>query len=255
MTVNNQGHIFQSGDQTTTCIFTALLDLDGSWVRADPLFSMQITEYYIDCLICLKSIWSSHFRFGGVATQSLKSAHPSPWKHSVLPKGYLVRACTLKLSLSLCKSEISVCTIVWVICLHLSTHLENILHGHLWVTERACEGEQKRECARICIQSVESMMCLALSLLCWSVQRALVSGGWSQEEAAEMDMDSRAPHCAEHTLTAPFWQHAHPSTNELVWEGSEVSVGTPRWAHRPFPRLEGQPGLFSLGYALCSADS
>lgn len=42
-----------------------------------------------------------------------------------------------------------------------------------------------------------------------------------------MDMDSRAPHCAEHTLTALFWQHAHPSTNELVWEGSEVSVGTP----------------------------
>ena len=237
MTVNNQGHIFQSGDQTTTCIFTGLLDLDSSWVRADPLFSMQITEYYIDCLICLKSISSSHFRFGGVATQSLKSAHPSPWKHSVLPKGYLVRACTLKLSLSLCKSEISVCTTVWVICLHLTTHLQNILHGHLWVTERACEGEQKRECARICIQSVESMMCLALSLLCWSVQRALVSGGWSQEEAAEMDMDSRAPHCAEHTLTAPFWQHAHPSTNELVWEGSEVSVGTPRWAHRPFPRL------------------
>lgn len=70
-----------------------------------------------------------------------------------------------------------------------------------------------------------------------------------------MDMDSRAPHCAEHTLTAPFWQHAHPSTNELVWEGSEVSVGTPRRAHRPFPRLEGQPGLFFLGYALCSADS
>lgn len=56
MTVGNQGHIFQSGDQTTTCIFTALLDLDGSQVRADPLFSMQITEYYIDCLICLKSI-------------------------------------------------------------------------------------------------------------------------------------------------------------------------------------------------------
>lgn len=261
MTVNNQGHIFQSGDQTTTCIFTALLDLDGSRVRADPLFSMQITEYYIDCLICLKSIWSSHFRFGGVATQSLKSAHPSPWKHSVLPKGYLVRACTLKLSLSLslCKSEISVCTLVWVICLRLSTHLQNILHGHLWVTERSHERESKRESecvrARICIQSVESMMCLALSLLCRSVQRALVSGGWSQEEAAEMDMDSRAPYCAEHTLTAPFWQHAHPSTNELVWEGSEVSVRTPRWAHRPFPRLEGQPGLFSLGYALCSADS
>lgn len=42
-----------------------------------------------------------------------------------------------------------------------------------------------------------------------------------------MDMDSRAPYCAEHTLTAPFWQHAHPSTNELVWEGSEVSVGNP----------------------------
>lgn len=56
MTVNNQGHIFQAGDQTTTCIFTALLDLDGLQVRADPLFSMQITEYYIDCLICLKSI-------------------------------------------------------------------------------------------------------------------------------------------------------------------------------------------------------
>lgn len=25
-----------------------------------------------------------------------------------------------------------------------------------------------------------------------------------------MDMDSRAPHCAECTLTAPFWQRAHP---------------------------------------------
>lgn len=37
-----------------------------------------------------------------------------------------------------------------------------------------------------------------------------------------MDMDSRVPHCVEHTLTAPFWQHAHPSANELVWEGSEV---------------------------------
>lgn len=92
---------------------------------------------------------------------------------------------------------------------------------------RRKERERGSACARICIQSVESMMCLALSLLCWSVQRALVSGGWSQEEAAEMDMDSRAPHCAEHTLTAPFWQHAHPSTNELVWEGSEVSVGNP----------------------------
>lgn len=39
-----------------------------------------------------------------------------------------------------------------------------------------------------------------------------------------MDMDSRAPHCAERTLTAPFWQRAHQSTNELVWEGSEVSA-------------------------------
>lgn len=39
-----------------------------------------------------------------------------------------------------------------------------------------------------------------------------------------MDMDSRAPHCAERTLTAPFWQRAHPSTNELVWEGGEVSA-------------------------------
>lgn len=43
-----------------------------------------------------------------------------------------------------------------------------------------------------------------------------------------MDMDSRAPRCAVHTLTAPFWQHSHLSTNEMVWEGSEVSVGTPR---------------------------
>lgn len=57
-------------------------------------------------------------------------------------------------------------------------------------------------------------MCLALSLLCWWVQRTLVSGGWSQEEAAEMDMDSRAPRWAEHTLTTPFWQRAHPSANE-----------------------------------------
>lgn len=149
MTVNNQGHIFQAGDQTTTCIFTALLDLDGLQVRADPLFSMQITEYYIDCLICLKSIWSSHFRFGGVATQSLKSAHPSLWKHSVLPEGYLVRACTLKLSLSLCKSEIFVCTLVWVIRLHQSIHLQNILHGHLWVTERA--SIKGRETERVCM--------------------------------------------------------------------------------------------------------
>lgn len=39
------------------------------------------------------------------------------------------------------------------------------------------EGRGKKKCARICIQSVESMMCLALSLLCWWVQRALVRGG------------------------------------------------------------------------------
>lgn len=70
-----------------------------------------------------------------------------------------------------------------------------------------------------------------------------------------MDMDSNAPHCAVHTLTAPFWQRAQPSTNELVWEGSEVSVGAPRRAHGPFPRLEGQPGLFSFACALCSTDS
>lgn len=78
MTVNNQGHFFfQSCDQTTTS-FTSRFDLDASRVRAEPLFNMQITQYYIDCLICLKSIGSSHFRFGGVGTETLKSAHPSP---------------------------------------------------------------------------------------------------------------------------------------------------------------------------------
>lgn len=154
MTVNNQGHIFQSGDQTTTCIFTALLDLDGSRVRADPLFSMQITEYYIDCLICLKSIWSSHFRFGGVATQSLKSAHPSPWKHSVLPKGYLVRACTLKLSLSP-----SLPVQEWDLCVHpclgyMSTSEYTLTEYTAWTfvsnREIAWEGEQKREWVCAC---------------------------------------------------------------------------------------------------------
>lgn len=152
MRVNNQGHIFQSGDQTTTCIFTALLDLDSSRVRAEPLFSMQITQYYIDCLICLKSIWYSHFRFGGVATQSLKCAHPSPWKHSIPPKGYLVSVCTSKLSNFLWKSEISVYTLVWVMCLHRSTQLQNILHGHLWLTERwRMRGRSKRKRVCVCV--------------------------------------------------------------------------------------------------------
>lgn len=137
MTVNNQGHFFfQSCDQTTTCVFTSRFDLGASRVRAEPLFNMQITQYYIDCLICLKSIGSSHFRFGGVGTETLKSAHPSPWKHSVPANAYLERVCTPPTVLW--KSDIFVWTLVWVTCLCRSTHLQNILHGPLWVTERWC---------------------------------------------------------------------------------------------------------------------
>lgn len=217
---------------------------------------MHITEYYINCLICLKSIWSSHFRFGRVATQSLKSAHPSPWKHSALPKGYLVRPCTLKLSFSLCKSEVFVCTLVWVMCLHLYTHFENILHGYAWVRGGgAQEGEGKRDSVwrtHICIQSVETMMCLALSLgyigLWWV-------GAEARRKLPRWIWTPGLPTVPSAHWRPLFWQHAHPSANELVWEGSEVSIGTPRRAHRPFPRLQGQPGPFSFSHALCFTDS
>ena len=113
---------------------------------------MQITQYYIDCLVCLKSIGCSHFRFGGVVTQTLKSAHPSPWKHSVPPEACLVSACTLNPSTVLWKSHIFLCTLVWVICLCRSTHLGNILHGPLWVTERWCMRERAKQlCLCVCV--------------------------------------------------------------------------------------------------------
>lgn len=66
MTVDNQGHIFQSGRPNNYLPFffspsfffpsRAPLDLDALGLEHKPLFNMQITKYYIDCLVCLKSI-------------------------------------------------------------------------------------------------------------------------------------------------------------------------------------------------------
>ena len=96
MTVNNQGHIFQSCDQTTTCIFTALLDLDVLRVRAEPLFKMQITEYYIDCLLCLSQFDPAILDLARLRHNPSKSAHPSLRNHSVPPKPYFVKSVHFK---------------------------------------------------------------------------------------------------------------------------------------------------------------
>lgn len=160
MTVNNQGHIFQSGDKTTTCIFYSVArPWQYTGLEQTPLFSMQITEYYIDCLICLKSIWSSHFRFGG-GCDTIPQKCPSI---SVKAFGSPLRLLRVWSHLSLYKNKIFVCTIVWLTCLHLSICVHLIPLGHLWGAQRAEEGEnlwRKIKCVHASVSSQWKVWCV-----------------------------------------------------------------------------------------------
>lgn len=132
MVVNNQGQIFQSGNQTTTCIFTALLDLDCTLGYSRPpslaCRSQNITS-------TASSVWSQF----DPAILGLAGLRHNPSKeHINLLESILVMPYTCSVRVKPCPCDTMksfVFTFVVVTCSHICTSLYFVLHGHLQVKQ------------------------------------------------------------------------------------------------------------------------